>query len=761
MLALTINRIRSMSEENPPVQPVCQPVAAPARRVGSRRRSAARLVWLAWALCGLLPAHAEDGYDLWLRYRPLEAPWAERYRNSVRELVAAPPGTGDAAQTELMRAMVGLLGTTPPISLQVTQDGAIVFGTPRSSVSIARLKLDLTGLGSEGYALQSVMLDGHRATAIAANADAGVIHGVFHLLRLLQTHQPVEHLSLRSSPRVQRRVLDHWDNLDGTVERGYAGASMWDWHKLPGYLAPRYLDYARACASIGINGTVINNVNADALALTPMYLEKIAALAGVFRPYGLKVYVSARFSAPMDIGGLQTADPLNPAVRLWWRQKVDEIYRHIPDFGGLLIKANSEGQPGPQDYGRSHADGANMFATALAPHGGIVMWRAFVYSNNPLEDRTKQAYREFVPLDGQFGKNVLLQVKNGALDFQPREPAHPLFGAMPKTPLMLELQITKEYLGFATHLAYLGPLFQETLDFDTYAQGAGSTVAKVIDGSLHGHSQTGMAGVSNIGTDRNWTGSHFDQANWYAFGRLAWDPGLPARGIAEEWVRMTFSNDARFVDPVIAMMMGSREAVVDYMTPLGLAHLMARGHHYGPGAWQNGGARADWTPPYYHRADAQGIGFDRGAGGSNAVSQYAPPLAAMFNDPERTPEKYLLWFHHLPWDHRMPSGATLWDELAMHYTRGWEYVRQMRKTWADLAPFVDAERYAQVAAFLGIQEKEARWWRDAMLTYFQSISQRPLAPGLTPPEHTLEEYQAMSFPYAPGNPGWTAAPFRR
>jgi alpha-glucuronidase len=711
-------------------------------------------------LCGSPLAHAEDGYDLWLRYHPLPAPWIERYQTAARELVP-PQGAGDAAQSELLRAIAGLLGTTATIAPQITQDGAIVFGTPRSSAAIARLHLDLDGLGSEGYVLRSVTLDGHRATVVAANADAGVIFGVFHLLRLLQTLQPVDHLSLRSSPRVQHRVLDHWANLDGTVERGYAGASIWDWHKLPGYTAPRYVDYARACASVGINGTVVNNVNADALVLTPMYLEKVAALADVFRPYGLKVFVSAQFAAPIEIGGLQTADPLDPAVRLWWQRKVDEIYRRIPDFGGFLVKANSEGQPGPQDYRRSHADGANMFAAALAPHGGIVMWRAFVYTNNPLEDRTKQAYGEFVPLDGKFRENVLLQVKNGALDFQPREPAHPLFGAMPKTPLMLEVQITKEYLGFATHLAYLGPLYEETLSSDTYAKGAGSTVGRIIDGSVYGHSQTGMAGVSNIGSDRNWTGSHFDQANWYVFGRLAWDPGLAARDIAAEWVRMTFSNDNRFVAPVVDMMMGSREAVVDYMTPLGLAHLMASGHHYGPGAWQGGGARADWTPPYYHRADAQGIGFDRSTGGSNAVSQYAPPLAAIFNDPRRTPEKYLLWFHHLPWDHRMPSGSTLWDELVMHYTRGCEYVRQMRKTWAELRPFVDAERYAQVSAFLGLQDKEARWWRDATLAYFQSISKRPFASGIAPPERTLEEYQAMSFPYAPGNPGWTAAPFRR
>jgi alpha-glucuronidase len=722
-----------------------------------------RLTWLpallALVACGSQLAHAEDGYDLWLRYRPAESPWAVRYRASARELL--PPMRGsEAAQEELQRALAGLLGTTPPIVAAPAHDGTIVFGTPQSSAAIAGLHLDLADLAPGGFLLRSVTLNGHRATAIAANTDAGVLYGTFQFLRLLQTRQPVDHLRLRSSPRVQHRVLNHWDNLDGTVERGYAGASLWDWQKLPGFVSPRYADYARACASIGINGTVITNVNADALTLTPLYLEKSAALAGVFRPYGLKVYLTARFTAPLEIGGLQTADPLDPAVRLWWQRKIDEIYRYIPDFGGLLIKANSEGQPGPQNYGRSHADGANMFAAALAPHGGIVMWRAFVYSNEQPQDRARQAYEEFVPLDGRFRENVLLQVKNGPIDFQPREPVHPLFGAMPKTALMLEVQITKEYLGFATHLVYLGPLYEETLRADTLAQGTGSTVGKIIDGSLYGASQSGMAGVANIGADRNWSGSDFDQANWYAFGRLAWDPGLEARGIAEEWARMTFSNDPRFLAPVLDMMMGSREAAVDYMTPLGLAHLMASGHHYGPGAWQGGGERADWTPPYYHRADAQGIGFDRTTGGSNAVLQYAPPVAALFNDPRLTPDRYLLWFHHLPWDYRMRSGSTLWDELVIHYSGGVQYVQQMRKTWAGLAPFVDAQRYAQVSAFLAIQEKEAKWWRDATLAYFQSISGRPYPRGYAPPERTLQEYQALSFPYAPGNPGWTAAPFR-
>jgi len=574
---------------------------------------------------------------------------------------------------------------------------------------------------------------------------------VFHLLRLLQTGQASAPLDLVEQPRLKLRVLDHWDNLDRTVERGYAGESIWDWHKLPDHLDPRYTDYARANASLGINGSVLNNVNSNALSLTPMYLEKAAAIASVLRPYGIRVYLSARFSAPIEIGGLKTADPLDPAVRRWWQDKADEVYRHIPDFGGFLVKANSEGQPGPQDYGRSHADGANMLADALASHGGVVMWRAFVYSHEQPDDRAKQAFSEFVPLDGKFRGNVLLQVKNGAIDFQPREPFHPLFGAMPRTPLMMEFQITKEYLGFATHLVYQGALYEETLQADTQRRGRGWTVAKVIEHGPAPEHLTGMAGVANIGSDRNWTGSQFDQANWYAFGRLAWNPEDSARRIAQDWVAMTFDNDPAFVTPVVDMMMASREAVVDYMTPLGLHHLMGRGHHYGPAPWDAGSERPDWDPVYYHRADRDGIGFDRSGRGSDAVFQYAAPLARVFDDPASTPEQYLLWFHHLRWDHRMRSGRTLWEELVAHYDRGVAQVASMRATWDGLSSHVDAQRHAEVASFLAIQQKEAQWWRDASLAYFQSLNGLPLPTGSAAPAHPLSYYQALKFPYAPGH----------
>ncbi len=706
------------------------------------------------ASLALSPAvFAEDGYDLWLRYTQARPDALERYRASLTHIVAsgADTATLDAARAELERGLNGILGTTLASHDKVEKPGALIFGTARSSTIISSLDLPLRELGNEGYVLRTVPIEGRTATVIAANSDIGVLYGAFHFLRLLQTEQRIDPLDVVSAPRTQIRVLNHWDNLDRNVERGYAGQSLWDWHKLPDYLDPRYTDYARANASIGINGTVLTNVNANAVALTPTYLEKAAALANVFRPYGIRVYLTARFSAPIEIGGLKSADPLDPAVRQWWDKKTAEIYRYIPDFGGYLVKANSEGQPGPQDYGRSHADGANMLADAVAKHGGIVMWRAFVYSNEEPDDRAKQAYNEFVPHDGQFRENVLIQVKNGAIDFQPREPFHPLFGAMPKTPLMMEFQITKEYLGFATHLAYLGTMFEEALDADTYVKGKGSTVAKVLDGSLHGYRRTGMAGVSNIGADRNWTGSHFDQANWYVFGRLAWNPMLSARAIAEEWTRMTFSNDERFVGPVVDMMMKSREAVVDYMTPLGLHHLMGRGHHYGPGPWVEGGPRADWTSVYYHRATKNGIGFDRTATGSDAIAQYAPPVAKLFADRKRIPEELLLWFHHVPWDYKMKSGRTLWDELVHAYTRGVNTVKDMRTTWEGLKAFVDEERHAQVAAFLAIQEKEAKWWRDSSIAYFQTFSGRPLPQGYAPPEHSLEYYKSLEFPYAPGH----------
>ncbi len=697
-------------------------------------------------------ARAEDGYRLWMRYQPVATTVAADYRRQLAEVVA-PDGTPmqRATRDELARSLPGLLGTAPPMRTAISTDHALVLGTPQSSALVAAFGNEVATLGDEGFLIRQVRTEGRDVLLVAARRDVGVLYGTFHLLRLLQRGMPLRGLDVRESPRVALRVLDHWDNLDRYVERGYAGSSLWDWQTLPQWRDPRYTDYARANASLGINGTVLNNVNASALSLSPAYLAKAAALADLFRPYGIRVYLSARFSAPIELGGLATADPLDPGVRRWWRDKVDEIHARIPDFGGFLVKANSEGQPGPQDYGRSHADGANLLADALAPYNGVVMWRAFVYSHEVPEDRAKQAYSEFVRLDGAFRPNVIVQVKNGPIDFQPREPFHPLFGAMPRTPLMMELQITKEYLGFATHLVYLGTLYEEVLQADTHARGEGSTVARVIDGSLEGHALTGIAGVANIGVDRTWSGSHFDQANWYAFGRLAWNPQQSARAIAEDWAALTFSPDPQVTGPIVRMMMDSREAAVDYMTPLGLHHLMARGHHYGPGPWVDGGPRADWTSVYYHRADSQGIGFDRSASGSNAVGQYAPQVAEIYGDSARVPESLLLWFHHVPWDRRMRSGRTLWDELVGRYSRGVRQVRSMQDTWAALCDRIDPQRHRHVAAFLQIQHDEAQWWRDASVAYFQSLSGRPLPAGERPPPQPLSYYQALQFPFAPGD----------
>jgi len=691
------------------------------------------LLWLLAlaALAAGAPARAEDGYRLWLRY-----PAGATASSTISARGASP--MIEAATSELQR---GLAGRVRDVTLATTADPAV-----------ARLDLPTADLGEEGYLVRHVTLAGKPTLLITAKSDRGLLYGAFALLRHLDSGGSSATIDLKSAPRLKLRVVDHWDNLDGFVERGYAGRSLWDWWALPEYRDPLYTDYARANASIGINGTVLNNVGAQPEVLTAPYIAKAAALADIFRPYGIRAYLSVRFTAPIQIGGLKTADPLDPAVQAWWKAKADEIYRAIPDFGGFLVKANSEGQPGPRDYGRTQADGANMMAAALKPHGGVVMWRAFVYADTNPEDRAKQAYSEFKPLDGTFADNVLVQAKNGAIDFQPREPFHPLFGGLAKTQLMLELQVTKEYLGQATSFAYLGPLFAEVLAADTFAKGRGTTVAKVIDGTAFGGKLTGMAGVANTGRSRDWTGSTMNQANWYAFGRLAWDPALTPGAIAREWAAQTFSPDPKLVDPLVRMMMGSREAVVDYTGALGLAHLMGTGHHYGPGPWIADLARPEWNPSYYHRADRQGIGFDRTKTGSDAISQYAPEVTAKLADPATTPENELLWFHHLPWDHRLKDGRTLWAALVGHYDRGLASVRDNRAQWQTLKPLIDADRWTKTDDFLARETADATLWRDASLAYWMSINGLPLPPGVAPPAHDLDWYKALRFPYAPGNP---------
>ncbi len=679
-------------------------------------------------------AHAETGHDLWLRYVPVEdSALRASYRRSVSSVVIQRDSpTGRAIVAELRRGLLGLLGTSPPVSQRIASDGAVLIGTPANSPVIAGLgwAKPLARAGDEGFLIRSTTVGKHAVTVIASQSDRGTLYGVFHLLRLVQTGKPLAPLAVEERPRLALRLLDHWDNLDGTIERGYAGPSLWNWAELPGRVDPRIEDYARANASIGINGAVLNNVNANAQSLTSSYLDKTAALAQVLRPYGIRVYLSANFNAPRALGGLPTADPLDPAVARWWRDKATEIYRLIPDFGGFLVKANSEGQPGPQDYGRTHADGANVLADAVAPHGGIVMWRAFVYSAEVDVDRVKRAYLEFVPLDGRFRDNVMVQVKNGPLDFQPREPFSPLFGEMPRTPLMAELQITQEYLGQATHLVYLAPMWKELLDADTYVAGPGSTVAKVLDGSLHGYRRTGIAGVANTGRDVNWTGHDFGQANWYAYGRLAWNPDLSATGIADEWIGMTWGHAPDVTSTIRSMMLGSRETYVDYTMPLGLHHLIG-GDHYAPMPENADPRRADWSAIYYHRADAWGIGFDRTIRGSNAVGQYRSPLRERWNDPATCPETLLLWFHRLPWDYRLASGVTLWDALVRHYTKGADGARLMEFRWTTLRGKVDDERYEAVLGKLRQQAADAAAWRNKTLRYFQQFSQRPL-PGQLP-----------------------------
>ncbi|WP_235903753.1 alpha-glucuronidase family glycosyl hydrolase [Pontixanthobacter luteolus] len=681
-----------------------------------------------------VPAYAEDGYDLWLRYTLLsgeEANAARPFVGGSVQLLADRSETINRAISELGEAGAAMTG------LKISPHPQLVLARADRVESGSYLaEIRLVGAPEGAFSIRTAR---NGRIAITANDDIGLLYGTFALLRHVQATGSNEGVERFSAPAMPLRMLNHWDNPDGHVERGYAGRSIFDWWHLPEKLDQRMIDYARANASIGINGAVVNNVNARSFMLEPRYIAKLKRLADAWRPYGIRVYLSARFSAPRDIGGLDTADPLDPAVRAWWQAKADEIYAAIPDFGGFLVKANSEGQPGPQDYGRTHADGANMLAEALGPRGTVI-WRAFVYSAEDETDRAKQAYAEFVPLDGQFADNVIVQVKNGPIDFQPREPFHPIFGAMPNTRLMLEAQITKEYLGFASHLAFLAPMWKEVLDAETGRMGS---VAQVV-------APAGLAGVANTGSDRNWTGSHFDQANWYAFGRLAWNPSLDSETIAREWAAQTFTRHPASIDRIANIMLGSRETVARYMTPMGLAHLMDTGHHYGPAPWVCDLPRPEWNPCYYHRADEQGIGFDRTVSGSDALSQYHPSVASQWADPAQIDPRFLLWFHRVDWNERLPSGRTLWEELVGRYDRGIAEVDAMTASWALLEDVIDPGRFRDVSQNLAIQQAEARWWRGTSLAYWQSLNNLPLPEGAQPVPDTLGEYRARRFPEAPG-----------
>ena len=597
------------------------------------------------------------------------------------------------------------------------------------------LKLDKSLNLGEGYKLYA--RPAHQGdniqyeATITASTPIGLLYGAYELIRLQNTdayntgsgkqQNFSKTIDETEKPQVGLRILNHWDNLDGSIERGYAGKSIWKWEdiklgkngkggSISKSLHDRLITYARANASLGINGSVLNNVNASPKMMTAEYINKVKVIANIFRPYGIRVYLSINFASPMALGYTKTADPLDKKVQQWWKKKAKEIYAAIPDFGGFLVKANSEGQPGPGDYHRTHADGANMLADAVKPYGGIIMWRSFVYgANHKGEDRVKQAVSEFKDMDGKFRDNVILQSKNGPLDFQPREPYAPIFDNIKQTPQIAELQITQEYLGQSKHLTYLAPMWKEFFGF------------------VNPDKLVGISGVANIGDDANWCGHPFSQANWYAFGRLAWNPSLTAEEIAHEWLVQTYENqDEKFTKPVEMMMMTSREACVNYMMPLGLHHIFKFDHHYGP---EPDGFIAsyplEWCPVYYHKADAQGIGFDRSSKGTDAVGQYPEPYRSLYDNIATCPEEYLLWFHHVAWDYKMKSGSTLWQELCMKYNMGVAMVEVYRDFWHTSAKQYmkgHEQEWQHTDSLLNVQLENAKEWRNTCLKYFQTFS---------------------------------------
>ncbi|MFE2678613.1 alpha-glucuronidase family glycosyl hydrolase [Streptomyces hygroscopicus] len=667
---------------------------------------------------GALPA--EDGYQLWLRYPRVDDPgWLRRYRAALGSLVWQGGGALQrSAVDELVRGLTGLLGTRVTARASAQSGPALVVGTPAGSDLVRTLvpASDLTGLGEEGYVIRQVHKRGRTWTVVAAQADRGVLYGAFHLLRLVQTRRPIEHVDITESPAAPLRLANHWDNMDGSIERGYAGRSIFHWDRLP-QLEDRYTDYARLLASLGLNGAVINNVNTTAEYLSAGFLGKLAALAGVLRRYGVALYVTANFAAPIDLGGLGTADPFDRGVRTWWERKAAEIYEKIEDFGGFLVKANSEGRPGPLDYGRTHADGANLLARALKPHGGIVMWRAFVHDSDQEWDR--QGYRDFVPLDGKFEDNAVVQIKNGPIDFQVREPAHPLFGSLPHTNSMIELQVTQEYTGHVTHLCYLVPQWKECLDFDTLKAGPGSTVARVVSGRVHPYPLCGFAGVMNFGDDRNWTGSHLAAANTHGYGRLSWNPDLSARDLAAEWTRMTFGNDPHVVTTVSELLLGSWRTYEDYTSPLGTGYLT----HPPDGSVTGHLDPSPTTTTQFHHSDGEGIGFDRTAAtGDGFTELYAPAVCDAYESPADCPEELLLFLHHVPYTHRLDDGTTVIQHIYDTHFSGARRVRRMREEWDALRGRVDHRRLADVHRRFGDQMAAAGQWRDTLVAYWFGLS---------------------------------------
>ncbi|MFU8781319.1 MAG: alpha-glucuronidase family glycosyl hydrolase [Kiritimatiellia bacterium] len=675
----------------------------------------------------IIASKTENYSQLWLQYRPVEDGLRDAYRAVIQHVCCR----GDSALLrnagEALQQGASVMTGSPVARVTgADRDGTVMLGTLENVRSY--LPEDCFGsirqLGPEGYAIESICCEGRKSTLITSGGDAGVLYGVFHFLRLMQAGKPIEGLCLRESPAAPLRMLNHWDDLNGYIERGYAGRSLWEWEKLPETVSPRYRDHARLCASLGINALVLNNVNADPRILRADYLEKVAVLAGIFREWGIQTYLSANFGAPMrpsdtpdkmkrwgGIGNLDTADPLDPQVEAWWTAKVNEIYALIPDFGGFLVKADSEGMPGPRKYKRTHIEGANMLARALKPQGGNLIWRAFVYGSS--DDRARDAYDEFTPLDGQFLDNVILQIKNGPLDFQPCEPFTPLFGDMPQTRLSLEVQIAKEYLGHAASAAYMGPMWKEILQTDTYAEGEGSSIARMLKGELQEHRIECIAGVTNTGDEPGWCGHVLNPANWYAFGRLAWNPDLAPAVIAEEWTAMTFSCglDARQI--INEILMKSYDALVNYSMPLGL-NFLCDWNHYDP--------KPEMRAAYHH-ADRTGLGVDRTATGSKAVEQYHPERAAIWADREQIPLQYLLWFHHVPWHDTLPTGRSLWAELKARYAAGVAAVDEMLAEWMKLEEELDPAIYKAGVAKFEEEQRLARNWSDACLQYFAQFAE--------------------------------------
>ena len=658
------------------------------------------LIFLFTVLTSLHVSAQSDGSQLWL---------GKQYANSCQVISQLPDdATAKIAKQELENNWRGK-------NVELKIDKALNLGE-----------------GYHLYARPAQQGDNiqYEATITASNS-IGLLYGAYELIRLQNTdayntgsgnqQNFSKAIDETEKPQVGLRILNHWDNLDGSIERGYAGKSIFKWEEIKlgkkgkggsisKSLHDRLITYARANASLGINGSVLNNVNASPKMMTAEYINKVKVIANILRPYGIRVYLSINFASPMALGYTKTADPLDKKVQQWWQKKAKEIYSTIPDFGGFLVKANSEGQPGPGDYHRTHADGANMLADAVKPYGGIIMWRSFVYgANHKGEDRVKQAVSEFKDMDGKFRDNVILQSKNGPLDFQPREPYAPIFDNIKKTPQIAELQITQEYLGQSKHLTYLAPMWKEFFDF------------------VNPDKRVGISGVANIGDDANWCGHPFSQANWYAFGRLAWNPSLSAEEIAHEWLVQTYENqDEKFTKPVEMMMMTSREACVNYMMPLGLHHIFKFDHHYGP---EPDGFIAsyplEWCPVYYHKADAKGIGFDRSSKGTDAVGQYPEPYRSQYDNIQTCPEEYLLWFHHVPWNYRMKSGSTLWQELCMKYNMGVAMVEVYRDFWHTSAKQYmkgHEQEWQHTDSLLNVQLENAKEWRNTCLKYFQTFS---------------------------------------